>query len=375
MAEPDRRRFAEQLLAFALQSDEYAFVLLDRDARIVFWNAQAQRVFGYEEREILGEPLSRLFVVEDLARRLDRHEVEIARNDGSAEDDRWQQRKDGSRVWVAGTLSAIRDDAGKVIGYCKLMRERTAQREQMQSLRNRLSVLDQAAQRKDVFLATLSHELRNPLAPLVNAVQLLRMALPQPDAHVQSAVGIIERQIQTLRRLVDDLLEFSRIGVGRIELRRETLVLHGLVARAVESVQPLVDARRHQLDVLLPEVPIEFPGDGDRLVQVVTNLLNNAAKYTPEGGRIVVKGTVEVDEVVLRVVDNGMGIPHDVLPRIFDLFTRTDSARLHAREGLGIGLSLVRDLVAAHGGSVQVQSDGPNCGSTFTVRLPLGPTQ
>jgi signal transduction histidine kinase len=293
-----------------------------------------------------------------------------ARVNSTAEDDRWLERGDGSRFWATGLMVALRDNDGKLLGFGKILRSRTDLWEQVETLRNRIDDLDATSRRKDVFLSTLSHELRNPLAPLSNAVDLIRMAAPDaPD--LEYPIKVIERQVASLRRLVDDLLDLSRIGAGKIELKRETIALQEIVQRAVESASPLLRGRRHQLEVLLPPAPLLVEADRDRLVQVFVNLLNNAAKYTPEGGSIWIKGTIEDREAVIDVKDNGVGIPPDLMPRIFEMFTQADASHPRSEGGLGIGLSLVRNLVTLHGGSVQANSDGPGKGSEFTVRLPL----
>jgi signal transduction histidine kinase len=174
-----------------------------------------------------------------------------------------------------------------------------------------------------------------------------------------------------LQRLVDDMLDLSRVGAGKIELQRRVVSLNEILRSAVESTRSAVAAQRHTLDLLLPDGDVFVEGDPDRLHQVFVNLINNAVKYTPAGGRIWVKGTAEPGEAVARVEDSGVGIPHEMLPRIFDLFTQTESTRGMSQGGLGIGLALVKNLVSLHGGSVQAKSDGPGKGSEFTVRLPL----
>ncbi len=222
--------------------------------------------------------------------------------------------------------------------------------------------------RKDEFLALLSHELRNPLAPLASAAALLRL---QPDdAAVQrKARSIIERQVGQLMHLVDDLLEVSRIATGRVQLKRQTIDVGSIVERAVETTRPIVAMRQHTLTVCLPPHPVWLHADAARLEQLVVNLLNNAAKYTDEGGRIEVHLQREADQALLLVRDNGIGISAELLPRIFDLFTQADRSLDRAQGGLGIGLSLVQHLVGLHGGSVEVSSELGQ-GSEFRVRLP-----
>jgi PAS domain S-box-containing protein len=223
---------------------------------------------------------------------------------------------------------------------------------------------------KDEFLALLAHELRNPLAPIVNAAALLRHPGTSAAVAEQSA-AVVERQAQNLSRLLDDLLDVSRITRGRIELRPETVSIADVVAQGLEATRPLVEARRHTLTAGLPAMPIYVEADAARLEQIVVNLVNNAAKYTPVGGRIDVAASHDERHAVLCVRDTGIGISKDMLPRIFDAFVQGDQTLAHSAGGLGVGLTLVRRLVELHRGRVDVHSDGPGRGSEFTVRLPL----
>jgi two-component system CheB/CheR fusion protein len=360
-----------RLLAFfAEQTREHAILLLDPDGRITWWNPGAERIFGVSAADAIGRDPSFIFTAEDVARGLPQHELEVARTRTAAEDDRWLRRADGSRFWAMGVLLALRDEGGALVGFVKIVRNRTDLREQLDTLRNRAEAAEAESGRKDVFLSTLSHELRNPLAPIGNAVEIIRMAAPG-DAKLEGPLRIIERQLDNVRRLVDDLLDVSRVAAGKLDLKREILALDDILNRAVETTRPLVQQRRHRLEQLVPASPIRVEGDAHRLTQVFINLLHNAAKYTPEEGRIWIKATTEGDEAVVQVEDDGIGIPHHMLPRIFKLFTQVEGARAQSQGGLGIGLSLVRQIVVMHGGSVQVRSDGPGKGSQFTVRLPL----
>jgi signal transduction histidine kinase len=235
---------------------------------------------------------------------------------------------------------------------------------------NHLRVLKDTDRRKDEFLATLAHELRNPLAPIGNAVQILRLRAHQ-DASVDELAAVMERQVKHLVRLVDDLLEMSRITRGRIELRSEQVTIESILRSAVETSRPLIDAADHQLTVTVPGEPMIVNGDPVRLAQVFANLLNNAAKYTDTGGRIWLTAYREGMAVVVSVRDSGHGIPPDMLPRVFEMFLQLPdhSARTHG--GLGIGLTLVKTLIEMHGGTVRANSGGPGKGSEFIVRLPL----
>jgi signal transduction histidine kinase len=254
--------------------------------------------------------------------------------------------------------------------------ERTAQLEVDLAERKRLeNALMAADQRKDEFLAMLSHELRNPLAPIRNAVEIMGLK-PLDDPHLRHCRDVIERQVEHLSRLVDDLLDVSRITRGRLKLQKKPVEVATFVARAIETAKPLFDERRQRLHVSMPEERLIVDGDLTRLSQIVGNLLNNAAKYTPDSGQISLRIETArsrgggADEVMIRVKDNGTGIPPEMLPEVFDLFTQVDQALDRSHGGLGIGLALVRRLVEMHGGSVEGHSDGIGHGSEFFVRLP-----
>lgn len=248
---------------------------------------------------------------------------------------------------------------------------RTSERERLaEELQARADALSEADRRKDEFLAMLSHELRNPLGAISSAAVLLD-EVASDDSLVKRSAGVIRRQMRHLIRMVDDLLDVSRITRGKVSLRRSEIDLAELVTRAAETAQPLIHAGGHSFAVRVPEHPVRLCADSTRLEQVVGNLLRNAAKYTPHPGRIELNAGVEEGQAVIHVRDDGMGIPPDLLPRIFDLFAQGEQALDRTRGGLGIGLTLVRQLVALHGGTVEARSGGAGQGSEFTVRLPL----
>ncbi len=227
--------------------------------------------------------------------------------------------------------------------------------------------------RKDEFLATLAHELRNPLAAVSNGLQILRMS---PQAETGEKVrDMMYRQLTHLVRLIDDLLDVSRITQGKIDLRKENIVIQTVIQAAVESSQPSISASRHEFVLHVPEEPLWLNGDLTRLAQILSNLLNNAAKYTPEGGTITLSVEQLEKDVLIKVADNGLGIPAAMLPKIFELFTQVDRTLERAQGGLGIGLALVKEMVDLHGGSIMAESPGLGKGSTFTVRLPLALSQ
>ena len=232
--------------------------------------------------------------------------------------------------------------------------------------------LKRANRHKDEFLAMLAHELRNPLSPIRNAVHLLKFASPN-DPTLVGARDMIDRQVTHLVRLVDDLLDVSRITRGKIDLRQEPVNLAGIIESAIESARPLIEARRHHLEVSLPHEPLVVVADSTRLAQVILNLLNNSAKYTEEGGRISIVVDRRDEQAVIEVRDNGMGIAPELLPRVFELFTQAERTIDRSQGGLGIGLTIVHRLVEMQGGSVEAHSEGPGRGSEFIIKFPLAP--
>jgi signal transduction histidine kinase len=231
--------------------------------------------------------------------------------------------------------------------------------------------LRSADRRKDEFLATLGHELRNPLAPILNSLEILKLSGAFDDTRTVTACAVMERQVHHLNRLVDDLLEVSRITRGVIDVKKETLGLSAIVKAAIETSRPVLDNMRHELIVELSDEPMSVGGDPVRLTQVFSNLLNNAAKYTNHGGRITVTTRREGGEAIVSVKDNGIGIAPALLGQVFDMFMQVDRSTRRSQGGLGIGLTLVRSLVNMHGGTVEARSEGPGLGSEFVVRLPL----
>jgi PAS domain S-box-containing protein len=351
----------EGLLAALVESSDEAIIGKTLDGTILSWNSGAERLYGHAAAEVKGRSISLLIPpghpdeLPEMLRRLKQGEridhYETVR-----------VRKDGKRVDVSLSISLIRDEAGQVVGASAIARDLSEQR--------RSERLAEADRRKDEFLALLAHELRNPLAPIPNAIQVLQDFSPA-DADLQWARDVIDRQVQHLTRLVDDLLDVSRISRGKINLQKECVKLAQVVADAVEIARPHVEARKHQLTVSQPPEPVWLEADATRLAQVVANLLNNAAKYTDKGGHIGLTVTREGEEAVLRVRDTGVGIAPEMLPHVFELFTQADRSLDRSQGGLGIGLTLVRHLVEMHGGQVRACSDGLGEGSEFVVRLPV----
>jgi signal transduction histidine kinase/CheY-like chemotaxis protein len=272
-------------------------------------------------------------------------------------------RADGTVLNVQNDIEPLYDSRGEVYGCVSVCVDITDRKRVEMVLRD-------ADRRKDEFLATLSHELRNPLAPIRAAVEVMGRARTDPEI-VEQARTIMERQLLHLVRLTDDLLDVSRIAQNKIELRRARIDLREVIDSAVEATRPLIDVSRHTLTVTLPDSPIWMHADFTRLAQAFANLLNNAAKYTPHGGRIRVAVEVRDDTVVVTVADTGVGIPAPMLPRIFDMFTQLQEHKDRTRGGLGIGLALARRLVELHGGTIAAQSDGVGRGSCLTTTLPV----
>lgn len=274
------------------------------------------------------------------------------------------RHKDGSWRWILARGRVVeRDDDGQPIRATGTHTDVTARH-------NAEAALQEADRRKDEFIATLAHELRNPLAPISNAVHVLKRKYG--DGHADSRLlDMMRRQVDHLVRLVDDLLEISRITLGKVELRKEGVLLSDFLRHALETCQPLLDKKGHQVFLNIADDPLWVFGDPVRLAQIAANVISNAAKYTPPGGRIEIETAREGHASVLRIRDNGVGIDGDMLPHVFDLFAQTDGQIRLSEGGLGIGLALVRKLVALHGGRIAAHSDGPGCGSEFTVWLPL----
>ncbi|WP_059414955.1 hybrid sensor histidine kinase/response regulator [Cupriavidus basilensis] len=345
---------------------DYAIYTLDRGGHVSSWSPGAQRMKGYAAAEVIGRHFSSFYTPEAIARGWPEHELRRAVSEGRFEDEGWRVRKDGSQFWANVTITPIYGEDRSVRGFAKVVRD--------MSERKRLEEIEASSRRMNEFLATLSHELRNPLAPVRNAVNLLRLDTSLGPGAARCR-DMIDRQISHLTRLVDDLLDVGRITSGKVGLRMRNVELGDLVARAIESARPALDLRGQQVDVSLPAQPVVFRGDLTRLVQVLQNLLHNASKFSPAGSRIALGAAVSGRLLELRVSDPGCGIPAAALDDIFRLFVQRMPAGQTRNGGLGIGLSLCRSLVELHGGTIGAASAGEGRGSTFTVRLPCTPPQ
>lgn len=278
--------------------------------------------------------------------------------------------REGGPRWINATYTPDRDEKGMVRGFIAHINDITQRKLMEQELRHQAEQLTESDRKKDEFLSILAHELRNPLAPIRMGLEAMRLAKDEPDT-LEDIRSTMERQTQQLMAIVDDLLDVSRITRGKLELRRCPVKLADVIQSAVEASRPFIEEASHELSVTLPEKPISLHADPHRLAQVLSNLLGNAAKYTPEGGRIALLAERQGSDVLVKVQDNGIGIPQEMVDRIFEMFAQIDRPMEKNYTGLGIGLTLVKSLVQMHGGTVEVHSEGENRGSEFRVRLPI----
>jgi PAS domain S-box-containing protein len=344
-----------------------AVIVVDRSGRLTMMNMVAESLTGWTSGEAIGQPLESVFrILNEQTREAVESPVDRALNEGvivGLANHTILISKDGTERPIDDSAAPIRDADGTVTGVVLIFRDVTKSRKAQLALR-------EADRRKDEFLAILAHELRNPLAPICTALEILRTPAANSKA-IQQAQEVMQRQVHHLVRLVDDLLDVSRIMRGKIELRPESIDLRTVVARAVETAQPIIDSQEHELIVSLPPEPVMLTVDPIRFGQIINNLLTNAAKYTEHGGHIWLTAEHVADQITIRVRDTGIGIPKEMLPQVFQLFTQVDSSVTRSQGGLGIGLTLVQNLVELNGGSVEAHSEGLGKGSEFVVRLPM----
>jgi PAS domain S-box-containing protein len=361
-AEEEKLRLSEERFRLLVESvSDYAIFMLDPAGHIASWNTGAMRIKGYQPSEILGKHFSMFYCPEDLEANLPEIELQTAIRTGRVESEGWRVRKDGSLFWANVVINAVYDEHRVLRGFAKVTRD--------MSDRKRLDQLEVSSRRISEFLATLAHELRNPLAPVRNAIGVMQMESDVPE-RIAACRDIIDRQTSHLGRLVDDLLDMGRITTGKIDLRMTRVDVSEIVARSIELVHPFTDERAQNVVSKLPSEPVHVMGDITRLVQVVQNLLNNASKFSPRASTIRVEVEREATALLLKVIDKGRGISQKGLTSIFDLFVQEDHYLNPGEAGLGIGLTLCRSIVEMHGGSISAASAGPNQGSTFVVRLP-----
>jgi PAS domain S-box-containing protein len=348
---------------------------MDVDGKIVTWNIGAERLLGWSQREAVGQLAAMIYVGDD-ARAQQGREMEKAIRDGRAEDETWHQRKDGTKIWGSGVLTALHDDQGQLTGFVKVLRDETARRD-AETDRDQLFLREQSARKeaesavyvKDQFLARLSHELRTPLSSILTWSEMLQQGQSEREETLEG-LRVIERSALAQAQLLNDLLEVSRIASGKLRLEKSSTKLPVLVRLAVDAIKPIAQERGVELDLKLEAKGCVIHADPDRIRQVILNLLNNAIKFTPAGGRISVELSRIDGLVEIRVSDTGQGIDPEFLPHIFTPFSQADFSMTRSYGGLGLGLSISKELVELHGGVIEARSEGPGRGATFIVRLP-----
>jgi PAS domain S-box-containing protein len=383
--ENELRRSEERFRLLVEGVPEYAIFMLDPNGRVSTWNSGAQRIKGYTADEIIGQHFSIFYPEKVRESGWADHELQVAAEKGSFVDTGWRVRKDGSKFWANVTITALRDDTGRLLGYAKLTRDMTEvkrveameavnqQREQLLDAERSARIAAQRATRvKDEFLATLSHELRTPLSAILGWTQvLLRGDSPKGADEQKRAIEVIDRNARAQVQLIDDLLDLSRIMTGKIRLDLHQVSFASVVQAAVDSAAPSAETKAIRLTMILGASQDIVSADSSRLQQVVWNLLTNAIKFTPKGGQIQVLLQRVNSHVELSVSDTGIGIAASYLPHVFERFSQGDSSTSRTFGGLGLGLAISKQLVELHGGSIRAASQGEGKGATFSVQLPL----
>ena len=357
------------LLASIVEHSEDAIIRTSLDGTIESWNFSAQRLFGYGSLEAIGRNIA-IIIPPDRSDEEKRIVEQLHVENHVSHYDTVRLRQDGSLIDVALTVSAIRDENSQIVGVSKTARDITGKKEAEDRIYGLMTELKEADRRKDEFLATLAHELRNPLAPIRNSLEVMKRANGSNEI-IDLAQATMGRQLAQMVRLVDDLLDISRITRNKVELRIQPVELISTIHHALEMCQPLIDSGEHEVILNLPHEPINLHADAVRIAQIVSNLLNNACKFSGRNGRIELTVQRKQGEVLVSVKDNGIGIPPESLTKVFEMFTQLNSSMERVHGGLGIGLTLVQTLVEMHGGNVAAYSDGPGKGSEFVVRLPV----
>lgn len=365
-AEEELRRSEERFRLLVEGVQDYAIYMLDANGMITSWNAGAEKIKGYTAQEILGQHFSKFYAPEDIEEGKPEAELALARVHGHAEDEGYRVRKNGSRFWARVVVTPLYDERGGLRGYAKVTQDLT-QRKHAESL-------ETVSRSINEFIAVLAHELRNPLAPIRSAVEVLKDD-PAVGAEVAPIVNIIDRQSGQLMRIVDDIIDASRITRGTFSIVKQPTNVRDIVTRSVEAARPGIDSAGHELTLEMTDAPLTVIGDEVRLTQALTNLLNNATRYTEPGGKIRLRVNAEhknnVGQLVISVTDNGRGIAPDLLRVVFGMFVQGEDKRNITGAGLGVGLALAKSIVELHEGTLEAYSAGPGKGSEFTIRIPL----
>ncbi|MFC0252655.1 PAS domain-containing sensor histidine kinase [Massilia consociata] len=366
----DAEAFTELMLA---KTRQYGVIFYDAALRVTGWNEAAAFITGWTAQDVMGQPTALLFTPGDRERRLDEHEARTAEIVGVAEDERWHMRKDGSQFWSSGmSLPLHRDAAGTVTGFVKVFRDATHLRARTRYLENELKENQAREAERSTFIGTIAHEMRNPLSPLKSAHQVLQLFAGDVERS-QNPLKVIDRQLGFLERLVEDLVDLTRVKSGKMSIAYTKTELQALLHEAVDSCRSAAQAKGVAFHLSFPAVSIRIEVDDRRIHQVFVNLINNAVKYNHPGGDVWLTATVDRTHFICYLKDNGRGIAPDLQPRIFEVFTQAEGTHAERGAGLGIGLAVVKEIIALHGGTVEARSEGVDKGSEFIVRIPLRP--
>jgi PAS domain S-box-containing protein len=400
-AEEDLRRSDERLRLLVASVKDYAIFVLDPSGHVASWNPGAERLKGYKSSEIIGQHFSRFYPEADVRAGKCEMELKVAQQEGRFEDEGWRIRKDGTRFWANVVITPVHDSEGTLIGFAKVTRDlserkrheeeritlaraeearRVAEENQAharalaEDLSRARDKAEEATRLKDEFLATVGHELRTPLSAILGWGRMLQNG--QLNAvKTTRAIDAIVRNAVAQNQIVDDLLDVSRIIAGQLRLDIDLVDIGQVITAALDSVRAAADAKNVAIEALVTPEAGTIKGDFGRLQQVMWNLLNNAVKFTPQGGRVYVSVRRAAAMVEIEVADTGQGISRAFLPRVFDRFTQQEGSNTRKAGGLGLGLAIVKHLVELHGGTVTAHSDGEGLGATFIVCLPLAPAR
>ena len=360
------REIEERFRLLVEQVEDYAIFMLDPTGIVTSWNIGAERIKGYRADEVIGRHYSLFFLPEDVANGRPERQLRTARERGRAEDEGWRRRKDGTRFWANAVVTALWGEQRELRGFAKVTRDLTERRIREQVERQAL-LHEEASRLKDEFLAILSHELRTPLNVIVGEVWRLRNAHLTPEQAAR-AWNALERNVRLQTRIIDDLLDVSRIASGKVKLELQPVDVAALASQVVEEMRRLGEGVSIELARNGGDATIN--GDPTRLHQILTNVLSNAVKFTPSGGRIDVTILRNGDRMRLEVRDTGIGIRPEFLPYVFDRFSQGDASSRRSFSGLGLGMSIVKQLVELHGGAIEVMSEGEGRGTTVTITFP-----